>query len=326
MQPATTSLFVAVIFAAGTSPLSAAPPLTAGTPVVLQGTKGGFDFLEIDAAMGRLLADHTGNGTLDVIDTATGKLIKSVPTGAAQGVAVDEAGGRYCVSVSKEQRMVIVDRQKLEVTGEVKLGGPADAIAFNSKNGFAYVGHDDAKELWVVDPNGKRIVTTIAIGEGPEYVIADAATGRVYQNIKSNDTLAVIDSATNKVIDSWTTKPATKPHGLALEAKTHRLFVAGVNGSLVIMDTTSGKVTGDVKIAPGIDQMAFDPGLRRLYCASGTGVMTVVQVTDTGAVSLGDVKTAKGAKTVAVEEKTHTVWTAYVDASGPCILKLSAAK
>lgn len=303
----------------------AAPPLTAGAPIALAGTKGGFDFLEIDATKARLLADHTGNGSLDVIDLATGKLVKSVHTGAAQGVTVDEAAGKYYVSVSKEQKLAIIDREKLEVTGEVKLGGPGDAITFNPKNGFAYVGHDDAKELWVIDPKAKKIVTTVAIGEGPEYVVYDANSDRIFQNIKSDDTIAVIDAGTNKVTATWSTKPASRPHGLAMEAKTNRLFCAGVNGSLVVMDATTGKVTGDVKIATGIDQIAFDPGLRRIYCASSTGVISVVQVTDTGATSLGEVKTAKGAKTVTVDAKTHAVWTAYADATGSFVLKLTAA-
>ena len=301
-------------------------PLVAGQPIALAGTKGGFDFLEIDATKHRLLADHTGNGSLDVIDLADGKLIKSIPTGSAQGVAVDEAGGKYYVSVSKQKKFVIVDRETLAVTGEVALGGPADALAFDPKNGCAYVGHDDEKELWVVDVKAAKVVASVPIAEGPEYVIYDAASDRIFQNIKSNDTVSVISPGTNTVTESWTTKPAAKPHGLAMEAKTNRLFIAGTNGELVVLDAKSGKVTGSAKIAPGVDQIAFDPGLRRVYCASSSGVISVVQITDSGATSLGDVKTAKGAKTLTVDTATHAVWTAYAEGTSAYVLKLDAAK
>jgi hypothetical protein len=79
---------------------SAADSLTPGDPVELTGTHGKFDFIKIDSANNRLLACHTGNGSLDVIDVITSKLIKSTPTGNAQGVAIDSENNRYFVSVS----------------------------------------------------------------------------------------------------------------------------------------------------------------------------------------------------------------------------------
>ncbi len=304
----------------------AGPPLVAGKPIAVPETKGGFDFLEIDATRHRLVADHTGNGSLDVFNLADGALRKSIPTGAAQGVAVDEAGGKYHVGVSKQKKLVTVDAETLAVTGEVALAGPADAVAFNSKNGCVYVGHDDAKEVWVVDPKAGKVTATVAIAEGPEYVVYDAGSDRLFQNIKSNDTVAVIAPGTNTVTASWATAPAAHPHGLAFEAKTNRLFIAGNNGELAVMDAATGKVTASTKIAPGVDQIAFDTGLRRVYCASSGGVISVVQITDSGATTLGDVKTAKGAKTLTVDQQTHAVWTAYAEGAGAFVLKLDAGK
>ena len=41
--------------------------------------------------------------TLDVFDLDTGKLIRHIPTGKAQGEAVDVQGGKYYVSTSADQ-------------------------------------------------------------------------------------------------------------------------------------------------------------------------------------------------------------------------------
>src|SRR5438045_3891367 len=87
--------------------LSAAP-LAADSPIVVPDSTGGFDFLQVDAAARRLLANHTGNGTLDVFDLDSGSLLKHIPTGKAQGVAMDGVAGKYFVSVSKEQVLVII--------------------------------------------------------------------------------------------------------------------------------------------------------------------------------------------------------------------------
>ncbi len=113
----------------------------------------------MDATKRRLLACHTGNGSLDVIDIDASKLIKSVPDRAAQGVAVDDKGGRYFASVSKPPKLVIIDSTKLEVTGEVPLTDPADVMTYQPQSNRAFVCNDDKPELWIIDPEAKTIVT-----------------------------------------------------------------------------------------------------------------------------------------------------------------------
>src|SRR6476619_155735 len=111
------------------APANAAPaPLKADEPIVVPDSQGRFDFIDVDTVARRLLANHTQNGTLDVFDLDSGKLLKHCPTGAAQGVGVDEKGGKYYVGVSKEQKLVTIDAKTLEKTGEVALSGPADDV------------------------------------------------------------------------------------------------------------------------------------------------------------------------------------------------------
>src|SRR5207253_1394990 len=131
--------------------------LEAGKPVEIPGTHGRFDFLFIDSEARRLLAAHTGNASLDVIDADTNAVIKVVPTGAAQDCAMDAESKRYLVSVSKPPQLVMIDAGTLEVTGTVPLAGPADLLAFDANSDMAYVGHDDANHLWVVDPEAKNV-------------------------------------------------------------------------------------------------------------------------------------------------------------------------
>jgi len=297
--------------AAGSSLVHAEPPLVGDAPVAVPDSKGSFDFLKIDEAGNRLLAAHTANGTLDVFDLADGKLIKHIPTGKAQDVAVDAAAGKYYVSVSKEQKIIIIDARKLEKSGEIKLDGPADAIAIDPKNNCLYVGHDDEKDLWVIDLKKTAVIKSIAISAGPEVIVYDPAGDRLYQNIKSNDTVLVIDPSTQAIEKTWTTAPAHGPHGLAYNPETKHLFCAGSNGKVAVLDTTTGKVIDEEEIAKGVDQIVFDAGTKRVYCACGSGHLAVIQDGPTEATSLGDIETIAGAKNVACDAKTHAVWIAY---------------
>jgi YVTN family beta-propeller protein len=298
-------------------------PLKLEPAIIVPDSKGGFDYLQVDDANRRLLANHTGNQTLDVFDVDSGKLIKKIPTGKAQGVAVDKEAGKYYVSVSEQKKIVFIDSKTLEKTAEVPLDGPADALVFDPKNHCLYVGHDDEKALWVVDTKTAKVTATIKIAAGPEYVLYDPETDRIFQNIKSNDSLLVIDPTSNTIKETWKTAPAKNPHGLAYNPKTKRLFCAGTNGKLAIIDASSGSLVTSTSIVNGVDQIAFDPEKNRIYCPSGGGSLSILEETKDGVNDLGVVKTARGAKTITFDPKTHAVWIAYADKDHSYIRKLT---
>ncbi len=310
------ALLVSIVFAAYFSARSLAaespPLLVPGVTIEITGAKGRFDFLELDLANKRLVASHTKDGTVDVIDIAANKVLARIPTGAAQDVAVDAKAGKYFATISDLKHVAVIDSTTLKVTNTVPTEGELDAILLDPKNRRIYATHDNEKEVWVVDADTEKLVATVAIPGSPEVMAYDPVKDRVYLNIVPTHETVVIDPKTETVVDHWSDQPAQKPHGIVLDADTGRLFSAGANGQMVVIDTSTGKVIASVKIANRVDQVAFDPGLRRVYCASD-GVLSVVQETPDGAVSLGDVKTVKTGKNVTVDPRTHTVWTMSTD-------------
>jgi len=319
------SLLVGTLLSLGLAATAhAAPPLTAHPAITVPGGPGGFDWMLVDRARSRLYATHGGAKTLAVLDLNT-RVLRSVPTGAVSGVAVDTAGGRVFAG-GDDHRLVILDDKTLAQTGEVPVSGPIDDIHYDPKSGLVYAAHDDGAEDWVIDPGARKIVASIPIAGAPEAFASDARTGRLYQNIKPADAVDVIDPKTNTVLTVWPTAPAKSPHGLILDAQAGRLFSAGGNGRLVAFDLKTGKVVSAAAIAPGTDQMAFDAGRRRLYCAS-RGFVSVVQVTAGGGLrSLGDVPSPKGAHTLALDPATGDVWVSYSDAAGSHLQRFSASK
>jgi DNA-binding beta-propeller fold protein YncE len=337
-----------------TLPLFAAEVLTANPPVELSGT-GRFDFIKIDSANHRLLACHTGNGSLDVIDLATSKLIKSIPTGNAQGVVVDEKGGRYFVSASKPTQLVIIDSAKLEITGIVPLPGSVDVDTYDPATNHVFVCNDEYPEVWVIDPEAKKILATMQMpGGGMEDLGMDSGDKFLFQNLKDANEIAKIDPQDNKVLDHWSTAPAEKPHGLAMVPGTETVLDVGGNGKLVLMSLTDGKVIDSCDVAQHVDEMAYDPGLQRTYCASGGGapkpsgapdpgvvitpatlnkpvfnltalpLISVVSVTPTKLTPLASVPSSPGAHSIAVDPETHTVWIVFAKDNKPYVQSFTA--
>jgi DNA-binding beta-propeller fold protein YncE len=273
---------------------------------------GSFDFLRIDAKRNRLLAAHERDGTADYIDLQTNKLISRLKVGAVVDTAVDTDSRFYYVSVQEAGRVAVVDAETLREVASVKTAGPTDAIIYEPKNHLVYVTHDDGTEVWAIDPGARKVVATVAIPGAPEFMIYDESTDRIYLNIKDKDLVVAIDPASNKVVSQWSTLPAARPHGMAFDVKTHRIFSAGANGKLVEIDAKSGKVTDSIEIAPKVDQIALDAAGGIVYCA-GPERMSVVRVGNGKMTLLGDMTTATSAKNVAVDPKTRAVWSTFTD-------------
>jgi len=294
------------------SPISAADSPVASAPVELTGTQGKFDFIKVDPTRHRLLACHTQNGSLDIIDVTTSMLIKSVPTGAAQGVAIDDKNGRYFVSCSKPPKLVIVDTTTLEVTGEVPLPAPADLVAYRPESNRVFVCNDTKPELWVIDPEAKTILMTLTMpGGGMEDLSFDGQDAYFFQNLKDVSELAKVDPKDGKVLATWPTAPAEKPHGLAMIPGTDSILIVGGTGKLSLLSLTTGKVLGTADISPKVDEIAYDPGLQRVYCASGLGTISVVSLDHNTLTPQAPLTSSPGTHSIAVDPQTHTVWIVF---------------
>jgi DNA-binding beta-propeller fold protein YncE len=311
-------LAIAAVLAAFVAPRAALAQddssalLTPGAKVKIPGG-GKFDFLEVDSVHHRLLAAHEKNGTAAFIDLNTNKLIKVVPTDCPPvHIVLDPDNGRYFISGSDDKKVVVLNADDFSTVGVVEMPAETDAILLDPKANRIFVTNDEGSHVWGIDPNSLKVVATIDIPGSPEYMLYDASADKIYLNLKSTSQLATIDPNSGQVASTWSVAPADKPHGLCFDKDTGRLFSVGANGKLVAIDVSTGKVTASADVAAGVDQNAFDPSTKRIYCASG-GRMSVVQETDDGLKFLGNVKTFDTAKNVAVDPVTHAVWTCYTD-------------
>ena len=311
-----------VVFAAallgGAAPFCAAdtPLLTPQPAISVPGGPGGFDWMQIDPVKHRLLASHPGKDTLVVLDLQT-CAVQQVDTGVKiNGIVVDAADNKLFTAGGGE-KVVVFDNVTLAKIGEIALTGPGDDITLDTKTDRLYVCHDDGAEDWVFDAKTNAPAGSVTIAGAPEYILYDPGADRLYQNIKPAAEVQVINPNTNTVEAAWPTAPMTSPHGLALDLKAHHIFSAG-HGKAVMMDQATGQVLSSVDIAPGyVDQIAFDPGTQRLYCACGdAGVISVVQEKDNGMTLAGTVTSHKKAHTLAVDPDTHAVWLSYTDLTG----------
>ncbi len=309
------STFLTVLALGSLAPFAAAadqPLLRPERSIKIAGSKGKFDFLEVDTRNHRLLAAHEKDETADFIDLKAGTVLARLKTGPTVGITTNAAGDTYYASVQDDKRVAIIDAKTLQETGTIALPGETDAILFDAKDNVIYVTHDNGDEVWAIDAATAKVKATIPVPNGPECMAHDPATDRLYLNSKTTSQVIVINTKTTTVVAQWPTAPATGPHGLAFDAAAGRLYVSGDNGILVALDAKTGRVIGSTGITSKVDQIAFDAGTKRIFCA-GPGQMSVVAATKDGVKFLGNVASADTAKNVAVDPATHEVWTTFTD-------------
>jgi YVTN family beta-propeller protein len=164
----------------------------------------------------------------------------------------------------------------------------------------------------VIDVATGKVTATIPLGGKPEAGQPDVAAGRVYVNIEDRNNVAVIDVATHKVVANWPIAPGEEATGLAIDLKNHRLFIGTSNKLMLMMDSTNGKIVAQVPVGAGVDSIWFDPATGNAFSsAGGDGTVTIAHEDSPAKLTVVQtLKTAPGARTMALDPSTHRIYVA----------------
>src|SRR6185436_2633746 len=127
------------------------PSLKLKSTVPLPGVKGRFDHFAIDAKGHRLFVAALGNNTLEVIDTAAGKRLKSIsglhkPT----GVLYLATQNQIAVANGDDGTLKVFDAVSYELTKTIGSLDDADNLHFDAKTKQIVLGYGDGA-LAVID-------------------------------------------------------------------------------------------------------------------------------------------------------------------------------
>lgn len=161
----------------------------------------------------------------------------------------------------------------------------------------------------MIDAKSATVTATIQLGGSPEFAAVDEKTGRVYCNIEDKSEVAVIDATKHEVVARWPITPGGEPSGIALDAAHHRLFAGCHNKMMIMLDTGTGKVVGNVPIGAGVDGCAFDDSTQLAFASCGDGTTTIAkEETPQKLTVVQTLKTERGARTMALDQKTHRIY------------------
>jgi len=292
---------------------SASAPLPAGPSgyhlikTIKAGGDGFWDYLAFDSPTRRLFISR---GTrVMVLDVDSGKVVGEIPdTPGVHGIAFAPDLGNGFTSNGMAGTISIFDLRSLQVIGHAQAEMNPDAIVYDPATKRVFAMNGRSGSATVVDAITGKVAGTISIGGKLEFAVADGA-GHVYVNVEDKSEEVELDSKNLTVMAHWALDPCREPSGLAMDAKHRRLFAGCANKMMAVVDADSGKVLATPSIGAGVDSNQFDPATGFAFASNGSGTLTVVHEDSPDQFSvLEDVPTQVGARTMALDLKTHEVY------------------
>jgi len=322
-------LFPSILFAAFSA--HAQQPLTLVQSIVMPEVPAGpyADHMALDLKGLRLFTTPQANKAVDVLDLKTGKVLHTIPGfGNPHAVFYRADRNRLFVTDGGQGLLRIFDATTFQEVKPIKLELNADGIGYEEQTGYLYVsngGEDAGKDyslISIIDTVSEEKVGDIRVeASGLEAMTFDHARGRLYVNLPASNSIAVIDLKQKTVVATWPLTKGKKNMASALDTEHHRLFVGcrdtDVRGSIVVVDTDTGKELDRLPIGGWVDSIFYDAAKRRVYASAGVGEVFTYQPQPDGRYKqLEPVDTAVLAKTAFYSTELNRLFVAVPHLGG----------
>ncbi len=296
----------AMLLTAALSDAQNKPAYHISSTFAIEGT-GGYDYMTVDSASEKLYVSH--GSQVNILNKNTGESLGIIKAEKdVHGIALVHALGKGYISNGSLNKVVVFDLATNKILKYVPTGKFADAIFFDDFSNKVITCNGMSKNMTVIDPTNDTVVATIQLTGWPETAVSDGK-GKIYVNNAEKAEMDVIDATTFKITHQWPNKPGSGASGLAIDRETMRLFATCENKLMIVMNANNGKVLASFPTGEGADGAGFDNGLKTVYSSNGEGTLTVIKELSADKFILsGNVVTKHGARTIAVDQKTHKVY------------------
>ena len=241
-----------------------------GVIEIPNGLDSEFDHAEFDPRTRRVFIAHTARDCIEVIDHDAQRHVATLPgfPGVAGAVADD---GEILATNRGSASVAWFDGSSYESKAVFKCGPRPNGAAILRRAGVgiaACIGDDrTGPTLHVIDlkDGGQR---AIDLPGRPRWCVTDLAAKRVFLCIREPSMVLVARLPDLGDVVHWTL-PSGGAHGLDIDHGGHRLYAACDDGTLVEIETGSGKVTNVWPIAGVPDVTFFNPATGLVHVAIG---------------------------------------------------------
>lgn len=267
-----------------------------------------WDYATFDPTSDRVYVAHGDRVT--VVDATKASIVGEVTglAGGAHGIAISAANGLGFTDDGEAGTVTAFDLSTFKPVRMLTAEKDADGIVLDPATGRIFVINGDSGSITVIDPNADAVLATIAIGAGLEAAVADGR-GRLFVDGAEAHDIVVIDTRTMTVTAHYPMPDCERPHGIAIDAESRRIFSTCANKVMKVVDADNGRIVATLPIGMGNDGAAFDPVRKLALSSNGDGTLTVVKEKSASDYAIvATVVTQRSARTIAMDEKTGRIF------------------
>ena len=267
----------------------------------------GWDYVTMDSDARRLYIGRDDH--IDVVDVDTGAAVGRISgLSHTHGIVLVPEFGRGFTSDGEADTSTIVDLKSLQKIGTAKTGKDPDSFVYDDVTKRVFIMNSAGGDVTAINASDGSVAGTVALDGQPEAAVADGR-GKVFVNITDKNQVVEFDGKTLQVLHRFSLAPGEGPSGLAMDRKNRRLFSVCDNLMMVVMDANTGKVIATPAVGAGTDASLFDPDTGNAFAsAGGSATLTIIHEDSPDQFRVIDnVATQSGARTMALDAKTHNV-------------------
>jgi DNA-binding beta-propeller fold protein YncE len=272
---------------------------------------GGTDYVAVEAATGRVFVSRATH--MMVVEGPTGRVLGDIPnTPGVHGAGIATKSGHGFTTNGGDSNVTMFDLKTLAVIKQIPvMQGGLDGIMYDEPDDKIILTNHSRPigTLTAIDPKSGDIVATVELEDTAPEGAASDGKGHIFVNNEGKSTIQVIDVKTWKATASWPLAPCEGPTGIAYDKASDRIF-SGCSNTSVVVDPNGGKIVATIKNGTRVDALGWDPSEKLIYIPNGgQGNVTVVhQDSPDKYTTVATVDTFAGAKTIAVDPKTHNAY------------------
>jgi DNA-binding beta-propeller fold protein YncE len=211
------------------------------------------DIIYFEPVSNRILSFNHGTNDITAIDPDAITAVATLSAGGAPELAVSDNKGHVWVNLEDKSEILQFDAQAMKVLNKFSLapGQAPTGLAFDPKLRKLFSTCNN-KMLVIVDADSGKVVQTLPIGPGPDGCVRDASTGLIFASSGGDGTVAVIREASpGKYEVAKTIKTQVSAKTIALDPKTHRLYLAAATPEPPSADAEKAAPRGRRRYVPG---------------------------------------------------------------------------
>jgi hypothetical protein len=243
------------------------------------GVPGRIDHLAFDPATQRLFVAALENHSMEVLDLATGKRIRSIPgLPQSQGAAIVPQDRCVAITSGKDGLLHVFDTTTLEEKKKIEIGPDADNVRYDARENTILVsyGSTNSGAIAIVDARSWTKLRDLPFPSRPESFRLDPNSNRLFANFPTgvkavtDGEVAVVDRASgqSKALIRLMGKARNFP--MAFDEAHDRLFIATRRPArLITIDTKTYDVVAESPCTDDSDDLFFDAQTQQVLVIGG---------------------------------------------------------